>query len=137
MSQEPNVEDPRVPLARHRTEMAAFRTQMAMDRTTLAWIRTTLSIVGFGFGMVGFFRTLEEKHPTAESVKLHQGAIRFGMALIILGLVATVLASISHWRALQRLRRGDAPALTQWPLSITIALLMAILGLTGLWAMFG
>ena len=133
MNQEPTTEDPRVPLAQHRTKIADFRTQLAMDRTTLAWIRTTLSIAGFGFGMVGFFRALEEKHPTPESVHLHHAAIQFGTSLIILGLVATLLAAASHWRALRRLRQGEAPVLTQWPLSIMVALCLAILGLIGLW----
>jgi len=133
MSQGP-VEDPRVPLARHRTEIAVFRTKLAMDRTTLSWIRTTLSIAGFGFGMVGFFRTLEEHNRTPASEKLHDGAIRFGVTLIIVGIVATVLAGLSHWRSLRRLRRGESPVVSQWPLSILVALLLAILGLSGLWA---
>src|SRR5436853_6660863 len=101
MSQEtPNPTDPRVDLAHDRTAMAGFRTQLAMDRTTLAWIRTTLAIAGFGFGMVGFFRTLEERSPTPESVRLHHGAIRFGVSLIVLGLAATVIARVSHRRSL-------------------------------------
>lgn len=136
MSQEHAAEDPRVTMARHRTEIAGFRTELAMDRTTLAWIRTTLSIAGFGFGMVGFFRTLEERNPTAESIKLHHGAVRFGIALIILGLVATVLASLSHWRSLQKIRRGECPSPAKWPLSVAIGLLLAILGLIGLFTIF-
>ncbi len=136
MNQEPSPSDPRVPLAQQRTAMAEFRTQLAMDRTTLAWIRTTLAIAGFGFGMVGFFRTLEEKHPTAETVRLHQGAITMGTALIVLGLGSTVLAGVSHWRSLRRLRRKESPVLTQWPLSITVAMLLAIIGLVGLFMIF-
>lgn len=127
--------DPRVPLARERTSMACFRTQLAMDRTTLAWIRTTLAIAGFGFGMVGFFRSLEEKHPTAETTRLHQAAIRFGVALILLGIISMVMASAEHWRTQRRLQRGEAPVLAHWPLSVTVALLLAILGLAGLWAL--
>ena len=136
MSQEPKASDPRIPLAERRTVMAKFRTQLAMDRTTLAWIRTTLSIAGFGFGMVGFFRTLEERNPTAESMRLHQGAIEMGIVLIILGIVATVLAGASHWMTLSKLRRGESPVLTMWPLSITVAVFLAIIGLVGLWAIF-
>ncbi len=132
----PNPNDPRVNLAQNRTGMASFRTQLALDRTTLAWIRTTLSIAGFGFGMVGFFRTLQQRNPTAESVRLHEGAIQMGMALIILGIVATVLAAASHWFTLRRLRQGETPVLTQWPLSITVAVLLAVIGLYGLWALF-
>ena len=136
MNEESNTVDPRVPMARNRTAFASFRTQLAMDRTTLAWIRTTLSLAGFGFGMVGFFRSLQEKSPSAETMRLHQGAIRMGTALIILGIVATVAAGVSHWLTLRRLRRGETPMLSQWPLSITVAMLLAIIGLAGLWALF-
>jgi uncharacterized membrane protein YidH (DUF202 family) len=92
-----NSADPRVDLPRDRTGMAKFRTQLALDRTTLAWIRTTLTMATFGFGTVGFSRTLREKSSTDRSVQLHQGTIKFGVALIVLGIAATVLAGVSHW----------------------------------------
>jgi putative membrane protein len=131
-----NPGDPRVPLAQHRTGLAGLRTQLALDRTTLAWIRTTLTMASFGFGMVAFFRSLRQESPGEETDRLHQGAIRFGMALIVLGVVATVFAGLSHWFALRRLRRGDRPVLRHWPLSVTVAMLVAVLFLAGLWALF-
>jgi hypothetical protein len=67
---------------------------------------------------------------------LHQGAIFVGTALILLGIVATVLAGASHWSTLRRLRRGETAVLSQWPLSLTVAMLFAIIGLAGLWALF-
>ena len=130
---EPNTADPRVDLAPDRTGMARFRTQLALDRTTLAWIRTAITMATFGFGMIGFFRALEEKSPNARSAQLHQGAIKFGIALVVMGLAAMVASGTSQWFPLRRLRRGDDPVLSQWPLSITLALLLAILGLGGLW----
>ncbi len=137
MSQGPsNPVDPRVDLAQDRTGMATYRTELALDRTTLAWVRTTLGMASFGFGMVAFFRTLIEKSPGAESLRLHQGAIRIGVALILLGIVASVLAGLSHWSTLRRLRRGETPVLTMWPMSITVAMLSAIIGLAGLWELF-
>jgi uncharacterized membrane protein YidH (DUF202 family) len=111
------------------TGLAKFRTQLALDRTTLAWIRTTLTMSTFGFGTVGFFRSLREKSPLPAVVQLHEAAIRFGFALVFLGIAATVLAGISHWRTLQRLGRNETPVITQWPLSITFAMLLAIAGL--------
>jgi uncharacterized membrane protein YidH (DUF202 family) len=120
-------------LARDRTGMAKFRTRLALDRTTLAWIRTTLTMASFGFGMVGFFRSLREKSPSPETVQLHENAIRFGIALIVLSIVATVLAGISHWLTLRRLRRNEEVVLTQWPLSITVAMLLAVIALVSLW----
>jgi len=131
--QEQYSADPRVDWAHDRTGMARFRTQLALDRTTLAWIRTTITLATFGFGMIGFFRTLEEKSPSARSVQLHQGAVNFGVALVVIGVVATVLSALSQWFSLRRLRRGDQVVVTQWPLSITLAVLLSILGLTGLW----
>ena len=130
------VSDPRVDLAHYRTGMAKFRTEIALDRTTLAWIRTTLSMVAFGFGTIGFFRSLREKSPTPEAIHMHEGAIRFGLALVVLGIVATVLAGISHWLTLRRLRRNEALTLTQWPLSITVATILVIIGSVSLWYVF-
>jgi uncharacterized membrane protein YidH (DUF202 family) len=118
-----------------RTALARFRTQLALDRTTLAWIRTTLTMATFGFGMVGFFRSLREKSPTPEAVQLHEAAIHFGISLIVLGTLATVLAGISHWFVLRRLRHGAPVVLTQWPLSIALAMLLSVVGLTSLWTM--
>jgi len=134
MNQQPSSQaDPRTDLAQGRTSMANFRTQLALDRTTLAWIRTTLTMATFGFGTVGFFRSLREKSPTPEAVQMHENAIRFGFSLVILGIAATVLAGLSHWFTLRRLRRNETPVLTQWPLSITVCMLLAVIGLVALW----
>jgi len=132
----PGPIDPRTGLARHRTDMASLRTQLALDRTALAWIRTTLTMASFGFGMVAFFRSLRQAAPTPETVRLHQGAIFFGTALIVLGTLATVLAALSQWRSLRQLRRGQTPRLSRWPLSITVSLLVSVLFLVALWALF-
>ena len=128
-----NPPDRRVELATDRTDMANFRTQLALDRTTLAWIRTSLTLATFGFGMVGFFRSLEDASPGEKSHRLHENAIDFGVALIALGILAITVSGLSHWRMLRMLRQGKPPALTQWPLSIMVAVLVAILGMLGLW----
>jgi uncharacterized membrane protein YidH (DUF202 family) len=125
--------DPNTRLAKERTSFAKFRTQLALDRTTLAWIRTALTMATFGFGAVGFFRSLRLASPTPEAVELHASAIRFGVALIVLGIATTVLSGMTHWFALRRLRRGEAPILGRWPLSITVAMLLAVVGLVSLW----
>jgi uncharacterized membrane protein YidH (DUF202 family) len=119
-----------------RTDLAKFRTQLALDRTTLAWIRTALTMATFGFGMVGFFRSLRERSPSPAAVHLHEGAIRFGISLVVLGTLATALAGVSHWFVLRRLRRGAPVVLTQWPLSIALAVLLSVVGMTALWTLF-
>ncbi|MEI8016425.1 MAG: DUF202 domain-containing protein [Nitrospira sp.] len=127
--------DVRTALAGERTNFAKFRTSLALDRTTLAWIRTALTFASFGFGMVGFFRSMEQATHSAQVVRLHQAAIHMGIALVIIGMVSTILVAFSHWMTLHRLRRGEELSVTQWPLTITIALLTAVLGLYALWSM--
>jgi putative membrane protein len=128
-------DDPRTALAGERTNLAKFRVSLALDRTTLAWIRTALTFATFGFGMIGFFRAVRQATQSEQATRLHQAAIHMGVALVVLGLVATTLAALSHWMTLRRLRRGEQVSITQWPLSITIALFTAVLGLYGLWSL--
>ena len=123
--------------AADRTSLAKYRTKLALDRTTLAWIRTTLTMATFGFGTVGFFRSLRERSPSPEAVHLHESAIRFGVSLIVLGILATVLAGAAHWFVLRRLRRDAPVVLTQWPLSIAVAMLLSVIGLVALWSLLG
>ncbi|HVP56144.1 MAG TPA: DUF202 domain-containing protein [Candidatus Eisenbacteria bacterium] len=127
--------DPRVGLAQKRTGLAVFRTAQALDRTTLAWVRTTLTMGTFGFGMIAFFRALHEEAQTPAAARLHHAAIRFGEVLVLLGVVATVLAGVSHWSSLRRLERGEMPRAARWPLSVAVALFVALLGMAGLWSL--
>jgi putative membrane protein len=131
----PTPVDQSISMARERTGWAGLRTQLALDRTTLAWIRTSLTMGTFGFGMVGFFRALRAQAPTAETIRMHQGAIQFGTGLVVLGIVVMAAAGLSHWSTLRRLRRGEPLELTKWPLALVLALLLAILFLAGLWAL--
>jgi putative membrane protein len=128
--------DARTVLAGERTNVAKFRTALALDRTTLAWIRTALTFASFGFGMVGFFRSMEQAAHSEQVARLHQAAIHMGVALVVLGMVSTMLAAFSHWLTLRRLRRGEELAVTQWPLTIMIAVLVSVLGLYALWSVF-
>jgi inner membrane protein YidH len=134
MSDAPNS-DPRVDFAHDRTTLAKLRTSLALDRTTLAWIRTNLTMGTFGLGMIGFFRTLSERAQTAEAERLHQAAIRFGELLVLMGIVASMLAGASHWNALRRMKRGELLNASRWPLSIRVALCVAVLGAVALWRM--
>jgi putative membrane protein len=128
--------DPRVTLAGERTEMAIFRTSLSLDRTTLACVRTTLTMSSFGLGMIAFFRTIRMQANTPESVRLHEAAIHFGVALVVIGVVASGLVAVSHLSALRKLRAGEMPMAARWPLSITLELLLALLALWAMWVTF-
>jgi len=132
-----SADDPRIDLARTRTGFAAHRTQLALDRTTLAWIRTTLTMCTFGFGLVGFFRSIREKNPSPEAAAVHEATIQFGLSLIVLAAVATLLAGISHWRTLGRLRRGEELRVSRFPLSLAVAFLVTVAILAGLAVLLG
>jgi putative membrane protein len=125
--------DPRAPLAAGRQKFGEYRTQLALDRTTLAWIRTALTFATFGFGMIGFFRALRQVNDNPANRRLHEGAIHFGVALVVMGIVGLLLTAATHWSALRRMRRGEPLRVSQWPLTITISVLVCALGLYGLW----
>jgi uncharacterized membrane protein YidH (DUF202 family) len=131
----PEPADPRVGLAEKRTGLASLRVQLALERTTLAWIRTTLTMVSFGFGIVGFFRSVRMEAKTPAAIRLHQAAVQFGYGLLIIGILATILCAIAHWRTLRGLGRGEMPGVAQWPLSITLAALLSLAGLVVLWSL--
>jgi uncharacterized membrane protein YidH (DUF202 family) len=78
-------------------------------------IRTALPFVTFGLGMIAFFLTVAQTTHTEEALRLHQGAIRVGVALVAIGMVATLLVAVSHWTALSRLRRGEPLGVTDGP----------------------
>jgi hypothetical protein len=93
-------------------------------------------MASFGFGMIAFFRGLRESAPSPETLRQHERAIYFGTALVLLGTLSTAFAAISQWLTLRQLRRGLTPRLAQWPLTVTISLLTALLFLSGLWLAF-
>lgn len=88
----------------------------------------------FGFSTVGFFRTLREKSPSPRTIHVHENAIRLG---VVLSIVATVLVAISNRSTLRRLRRNEALVLDMWPLSITVAMLLAVIGVVSSWMVLG
>jgi putative membrane protein len=112
---------------------APYRTKLALDRTLLAWIRTAIAMATFGFGLVAFFRSLRMTRGDPVSIRVHEGAIQFGIALIIVGIGAMLVAAISALRTLARLRRGDPLTMPRVPFAVLFSFLLAALGLVALW----
>jgi len=93
----------------------------------MAWIRTSLTLISFGFAIGKFFHGLSEKAPERLPL-LSAGSV--GSLMILIGLVALVLASVQHGRALKALR-VECPSL-QPSLAWVIATLLALLGILAL-----
>ncbi len=92
-------------LAQDRTDMALERTSMAADRTLMAWIRTSLSMISFGFTVFKFMEYMQREGKTT-LIKSEEGAKRFGMTLISIGIISLVIACIQYWQLEKRLGLG-------------------------------
>src|SRR5215475_14941981 len=123
-------------LASRRTALAFQRTRMSADRTLMAVIRTSLSLIGFGFTIYQFFRYLRE---TAGATQLLRGEAprKFGMALVMLGVVMLSLGIWKHVAFMLELRaerkkfvvQGLIPGDDKFPISITLITATLLLAL--------
>lgn len=96
----------------------------------LAWIRTGLALMGFGFVVARFGLFLQEiQVAKLAPVQSYGFSLRFGIALIALGVFVNVLAGWSHLRLLRRLDRGEGISLTARNYAVVVAFLLALLGL--------
>lgn len=87
-------------LAGMRNSLAIERTRLAAERTLMAMLRTSLSLIAFGFTLFSFFRSLAGEDLLASP--LRQGApARFGLALVVIGILVLVLG-IRHELLLRR-----------------------------------
>ncbi len=90
------------------------RTFFASERTLLAWVRTGISIVALGFvvSRFGLFLRLLAAQPNVahDSTIGHSYSSVLGLALVLLGSVSMVVASIQHGRFIATLPGRDSPA---------------------------
>lgn len=83
-----------VELSSNRTAMSFTRTAMSSDRTLMSVVRTSLSLIGFGFTIFQFFHTLSDKF--VQGGLSPQTPRRFGLALIIIGVILLGLGISNH-----------------------------------------
>ncbi|HKY64576.1 MAG TPA: DUF202 domain-containing protein, partial [bacterium] len=104
------------------TQLALERTYLAHERTLMAWVRTGLALSSFGFTIYKFFQFLRLS-PAGEGHRTHTW--EFALAMIGLGLVATVFGLVDYRRGLIQLRREKA----QFSGALTVVFAMLVLGL--------
>jgi putative membrane protein len=111
-------------LAAQRTDLALKRTRLAAERTLMAWLRTSLSMISFGFTIYKFLQDVAR----AEKLTLpDQGPRNLGLALVGLGTVALIVASLQHWSLMKELQ-GHASTRTRISLVLIISITIALLG---------
>ncbi len=105
------------------------RVRFAAERTLLAWVRTGLALMGFGFVVSRFGLFLRELAQVHEPPKRSQEwSLWIGTALVIAGVVVTLLAAIQHWHFLDRLDQGKTYVPPRWSLAIGVAVLLVLIG---------
>ena len=94
-------------LSANRTAMSFDRTALSNDRTLMSAVRTSLSLIGFGFTIFQFFHKLSEQF-LAKGLP-SEAPRRFGLTLILLGVVMLVFGIYNHVSATKerRARRQD------------------------------
>ena len=104
---------------------------LAAERTFLAWIRTGLALMGMGFVLARFglflqeFTLMRPDRPITSS----GFSLWLGTALIFLSVVVCVLSLVRYLRLLSVLRSGVRSLGNASALGVTMAVLLALLGL--------
>ena len=114
-------------------ELARERNREAAERTLMAWIRTALSLIGFGFGIGKLAAYLDAAglHPAHDPA--HTSLI-FGTSFILVGILGLMAAIVQHARVLKRLSQPDFAYNAMRPIAMTVAALLMLIGVFGLFA---
>ncbi len=91
-------------LSSQRTAMAFERTALATDRTLMSVVRTSLSLIGFGFTIFQFFKKIGGQF-LPPNVLPEEAPRRFGLALIVLGVIMLSYGIYNHEHAARERRR--------------------------------
>jgi len=90
-----------------------FRDHAANERTVLAWIRTGVALMAFGFAIARFGLFLREMSEVRGApVHTPLGSQWFGAAMVVLGLLTNVAATIRYTRFKKALEEGEPIAVS-------------------------
>lgn len=104
--------------------LALVRTAFSSERSVMAWIRTAISLYTFGFSISKFIDYLELQET---GISFPTGPRHLGIALILMGIVALVLAVAEHLKRMRRMRALGLPRVSL--VSLPVAASGALLGI--------
>lgn len=104
------------------------RVFFAAERTLLAWNRTALALMAFGFAIERFGLFLKMLSPPPSPAPDTLMSFWIGTALVTLGSVAAVLATLQYRKVLKLLRPIEIPSRYWANLPAVITLAVAVLG---------
>jgi putative membrane protein len=106
------------------------RIYFAAERTFLAWIRTGLGLMGVGFAVARFGLFLREMAATESNVPPQTTGLSLwsGVALVALGVIVNVSATIRHYRLIRELSSGTWIPGRVSKSAVALALVLAAVG---------
>ena len=107
------------------------RVYFAAERTFLAWIRTGLGLMGVGFAVARFGLFLRQMR-AAEAHLVVQGtgvSVWSGVAIVALGVVVLLAATVEHLSLIRHLRSGTWQPGRISNNAIVLAVLLALVGI--------
>jgi len=104
---------------------------LAVERTFLAWIRTGLALMALGFVLARFGLFLQEFTVARSLVRntSYGYSLWFGTALILLGVLVSVLSLVRYLRLIAQLKSGTQAFGNASNLAVAIAILLGVLGI--------
>ena len=93
-----------VPLDLLSAQMSWIRSDLSNPRSLLSWVRTSVSMIGFGFTIYNFYSGFFEDFG---SERFREVARNPGLALVVFGTLAMVIAMWNFWSINEYLRSSQ------------------------------
>jgi len=108
------------------------RVFFAAERTLLAWLRTGLTVMGLGFVIARFNLFLQIVSAQAPAAHIHVWntlSVALGIAFVLAGALASLVATVQHRRFVKTLPLADLPGSYSGAFGVGFGIFMSVVGL--------